>query len=66
MLVLSRHKGESIILVVPPSTEEQRIQVMLTDILPKKVKLGVICADEVKINREEIQDKIDGENECQG
>ena len=57
MLVLSRKKGETVIITVG----DQRIRVMLVDIRGDKVRLGFDAPKDVTIHREEIQGEIDAE-----
>ena len=56
MLILTRKLGESI-------TIGDEIKVTLLDCQGKQVKLGIIAPATVKVNREEIYDKIQEENQ---
>jgi len=65
MLILARHKTETITITVPPSDKEQRIEITAIDFrrqnkLPA-VRLGFIAEKVVRINRGEVQAKIDAE-----
>jgi len=65
MLILARHKTETITITVPPSDKEQRIEITVVDFrrqnkLPR-VRLGFEAAKAVRINRGEIQTAIDAE-----
>lgn len=57
MLVLSRHKDETIII----SDGSFRITVKVVSIDGRKVKIGVDAPQNIEINRSEIQDMIDEE-----
>lgn len=54
MLVLSRHRDESIII-------DGRIKVMVVDIRGDKVRLGVEAPKETPVHREEVWAKIQQE-----
>lgn len=56
MLVLSRHKDESIIIV---ASNGERVEVCITEIRGDKVRLGIEAPLSVTINRQEIQIAID-------
>ena len=57
MLVLSRKKGETVIITIG----DQRIRVMPIRIRGDKVWLGFAASKDVTIYREEIQGEIDAE-----
>lgn len=52
MLVLSRHKDESIII-------NGNIEVMIVDIRGDKVRIGIEAPASVPVHRKEVQDAID-------
>lgn len=54
MLVLSRHKNESIVI-------NGNVTVTIIDIRGDKVRLGIDAPDEIPVHRKEIQDAIDRE-----
>lgn len=56
MLVLSRHRDESIIIPVPGGP---RLRITVIDIRGDKVRIGVEAPPDVPVNREEIQEQID-------
>lgn len=58
MLVLSRHRDESIIIRVPGGHE---IKMQIVDIRGDKVRLGIEAPKEVTVHREEVQRAIDAE-----
>lgn len=51
MLVLSRHKSESIII-------GENISVMVVEICPHKVRLGVVAPKDIPVHREEVHKAI--------
>ena len=53
MLVLSRKKGESIVI-------NDDITVTVVEIRGDKVRLGIIAPKEIPVHREEVQDAING------
>lgn len=55
MLVLSRHKDETIVL----TGEFGKIEIMVTDIAGGQVRLGINAPKEVKVMRSELVDTID-------
>lgn len=55
MLVLSRHKNESIVI-------NNDITIVVVDIRGDKVRLGVKAPKEVPVNRREVQDAIERAN----
>ena len=57
MLLLSRKKGEAVIITLG----DQRIRVLLVDIRGDKVRLGFNASKDIEIYREEIQGEIDAE-----
>ena len=59
MLVLSRHRDESIII----GDEERKIIVTIVDIRGDKVRLGVQCPQDIPVHREEVYEAIKRENE---
>ncbi len=54
MLVLSRKKGEEVVITVG----NQVIRVVVTDIQPGKVRLGFDADSSVIIHRKEVQEKV--------
>lgn len=64
MLVLSRHRDESIIITigegVPIGT---RIKLTVADIRGDKIRLGIDAPKEVEVHREEIQVLVDRDRE---
>lgn len=64
MLVLSRRQNERIRIVVPPSTEETVIEVMLVKASSRNstnTRLGFEADRDVIIHRSEVWDAIHGE-----
>ena len=57
MLVLSRHRNQSIIIRVPGGPE---IKMQVVDIRGDKVRLGITAPAEVSVHREEVQRAING------
>lgn len=57
MLVLSRHKNESIII----KKDSLEVEVMVVDIRGDKVRIGVEAPRDVTVHREEVQRAIDRE-----
>jgi carbon storage regulator CsrA len=55
MLVLSRKQNESIVITVPASTTETRIEMKLVDLNSGRARLGFEAPREVRINRMEIE-----------
>lgn len=55
MLVLSRHKGESIMI-------GDGIQLTVVDIRGDKVRIGIVAAANVPVHRQEVYDAIQREN----
>lgn len=61
MLVLQRYVNESLIIIVPPSSEPTRIKVMLTSVETRdRVRLGTKAPSGVEVWREEIAPKEQG------
>lgn len=60
MLVLSRMVGEEIVIAGGTSNE---VRITVEDISHGRVKIGVKAPLEMQVNRKEIQDIIDGEND---
>lgn len=56
MLVLSRNKGQSIMI------GDRLIKVTIVDVLGDKVRVGIDAPADIPVNREEIQDLIDGQS----
>lgn len=54
MLVLSRHRNESIVIGDCP----QKIEVLIVDIRGDKVRLGIEAPKEVPVHRKEVFDAI--------
>ena len=67
MLILARHKSETIVITVPPSDTEQKITITAIDFRRQKkipaVRLGFEAEKVVRINRGEVQDAIDQQRE---
>jgi sRNA-binding carbon storage regulator CsrA len=62
MLVLQRKPQQFIRYVVPPSTVEQVIDVVVTEIQGSRVRIGSTCADEISIYRGELEaDAVDAD-----
>jgi carbon storage regulator len=59
MLVLSRHRGENVILTLP---DGRRMTVGVVDIRGDKVRIGFHCPPDVAVHREEVQRRVDLEN----
>lgn len=59
MLVLQRMENEKVVITVPPSAGPRRIEVMACRTLHDRVKLGFTAADDVEINRAEVQRHVD-------
>lgn len=56
MLVLSRETNQSVVIT---AVGGQRIKVTVLEVRGHKVRLGFLAADDVEINREEVQDDIE-------
>jgi carbon storage regulator len=56
MLVLTRHRDESIVI-------DGHIRVMVVEIRGDKVRIGVEAPDEITVNREEVEERIRLERE---
>ena len=52
MLVLARHRNESIVI----RCGDETIRITVVELRPRSVRLGVTAADHVMIDREEIAD----------
>jgi carbon storage regulator CsrA len=61
MLVLSRRRGESIILTLP---DESRVAIRILECEQGRAKLGVTAAGSVTIHRDEIQRQVDHAREA--
>lgn len=59
MLVLNRMPGESCIIVVPPSSVEQRIKVTAIDMRMRRLRIGFEAPATVVIHRTEVMDRIE-------
>ena len=59
MLVLSRHKDEKIVI-------GDNITVMVIELRPDRVRLGIEAPPEVPVHRREIQERIDREDQRVG
>jgi len=57
MLVLSRHRGESI------TIGDDGIVITIVEIRGDKVRLGIVAPKEVPVHRQEVYDKIQKERE---
>lgn len=60
-LVLSRKKGESIIIRIPASKVEREIVITVIEIKEGRAKIMTTADKDVKLNRKEIQDQKDTE-----
>ena len=58
MLVLSRHRDESIVITLE---DGRRIDIQVVDILLGKVRLGVTADRSIIVHRDEIQALVDRE-----
>jgi len=63
-LVLSRNTDEKVIITVPASNVEQRIEIWVVEVKPqyahtRKTRLGFKANPSIVINRKEVQDAID-------
>lgn len=58
MLVLSRKKGETIVLTLPTG---EKIEVTVVDIDRGKARLGIVAPKSIPVYREEVQEKINAE-----
>jgi carbon storage regulator len=56
MLILTRKLGESIII-------EDNIKITVIDINKQQIKLGIDAPKHITINREEISEKVQSENQ---
>lgn len=56
MLVLSRHRDESIII---PLTDGVRLRITVIEIRGDKVRIGIDAPPNIPVNREEVQAQID-------
>lgn len=61
MLVLSRHRDERVVITVPPSSQEQVVELVVIDVRGDKVRLGIQADEVVAVHRREVQDAIDRE-----
>ena len=59
MLILSRRTDESVIIEVPPSKHTRRIKITQLSVSGKQVRSGYAADEDITIQREEIQKKID-------
>ena len=57
MLILTRQENQSIII-------DGNIAIMVIEIRGDKVKLGIEAPQNVPVNRNEVQERIDGERKC--
>lgn len=68
MLVLSRRRGESAVIAIPPGLygnntgENIIIEVTIVDIRGDKVRLGIDAPPEIPVHRQEVYDAIQREN----
>lgn len=58
MLVLARRVGEWVVIPLP---DGRRIRIQVTKSERGMVRLGFEAPDDIEINREEVQDRIDAE-----
>jgi carbon storage regulator len=61
MLVLSRGRGESVFVTVPPSDRERTIEVMAVEIRGDKARLGFEADRDITVHRSEVVEKIERE-----
>ena len=63
MLLLTRKVNEEVVITVPPSTEPQRIRLVIIGLRIKQelIRLGFDADERVTIHRKEIQDIIESE-----
>jgi len=70
MLVLSRRIGESLVLIIPPSSEPTAIRVMNTDIRDDhqghRAKLGINAPLSVEVHRLDIIERLASGQEFHG
>ena len=59
MLVLSRHRDESIII-------DGNITITIVDIRGDKVRIGIDAPKDVTVHRKEVQDKVDQQMNSKG
>ena len=60
MLILGRAVGESIVITVPPSAQEEVITVHLLEIKSKLVaRIGVMAKRSIAVHRQEVQEEIE-------
>lgn len=59
MLVLARDEEEEIIVTVPPTKGPRRMAIKLIRASNGRAKIGIEAADDVEVNRAEVQAKID-------
>lgn len=64
MLILSRGKEQSVVITVPPSQVPQQVTVMVLEFRGDKTRLGFQADREVRINRSEIEERIDAEKKA--
>lgn len=58
-LILTRGKGQSVSIDIPPSNEPQRVFVDLAEIRGERARLGFTAARDVRINRTEVLSRMD-------
>jgi len=60
-LVLSRKENQRVIITVSPSDFETRIEVLVVevDLARRKTRLGFKTKPHVRINREEVEDRLE-------
>lgn len=60
MLVLSRKRDESIVIVIPPSNDVQVVRMKVTDFQRDagRAKLGFEAPESIRIHRQEVYDDI--------
>ncbi len=59
MLVLSRRRGEEVVIIVPPSDKPTMVTIKMCSVVEGKVRFGLTAPAEVKINRGEVQRRVD-------
>lgn len=63
MLILTRRVGETEIIEVPPSTETTRIDITVLGVKGNQVRLGTNAPKHVSVDREEIYQRKQQENQ---
>lgn len=58
MLVLSRKAGEKVVVTVPPSDKETKVEVIVTEQRHDRTRIGFVAPRNVSIHRQEIYDAM--------